>query len=29
MMYAEEEHIQWCNGQVYYLVDEPRVHFVW
>jgi hypothetical protein len=29
MMYAEEEHIRWCNRQVYYLADEPRVHFVW
>ncbi|PWZ20071.1 putative protein phosphatase 2C 48 [Zea mays] len=28
-MYAEEEHIRWCNSQVYYLADEPRVHFVW
>jgi hypothetical protein len=19
----------WCNGQVYYLADEPEVHFIW
>jgi hypothetical protein len=29
MIYAEEEHIWWCNDQVYYLADEPGVHFVW
>ncbi|AQK52500.1 putative protein phosphatase 2C 33 [Zea mays] len=25
----QEERIRWCNGQVYYLVDEPGVHFIW
>jgi hypothetical protein len=29
MMYAEEEHIRWCNGQVYYLAGETSVHFIW
>eukprot|EP00267_Zea_mays_P045850 XP_020398182.1 probable protein phosphatase 2C 34 [Zea mays] len=28
-VYVEEEHIRWCNDQVYYLADEPRVHFIW
>jgi hypothetical protein len=23
------EHDVWCNDQVYYLTDEPEVHFVW
>uniref|UniRef100_A0A804QPY3 protein-serine/threonine phosphatase n=1 Tax=Zea mays TaxID=4577 RepID=A0A804QPY3_MAIZE len=26
---TQEEHIWWCNDQVYYLADEPGVHFVW
>jgi hypothetical protein len=28
-MYVEEWHIRWCNDQVYYLADEPGVHFIW
>jgi hypothetical protein len=29
MIYVEEYRILWCNGQVYYLADEPDVHLVW
>jgi hypothetical protein len=22
-------HLVWCNDQVYYLADEPGMHFIW